>query len=108
MAHKLAAHGPRCHVSIQVEQPGTGKVPIEAFLSHVSMNGVAVLLPCELARGAFVLLRMRGGFGRMACERWATVKHCRRDSEGWAAGCEFQEPMSAADLTILLAHDLAV
>jgi len=49
-------------------------------------TGLAVLLPCPAGVGTLLRVRMPPEFGG----DWVSVevRHCRREADGWVAGCE--------------------
>jgi len=50
-------------------------------------TGMAVVLPCPAGVGTFLRVRVSSEYGE---DRWVAVevKYCRKEGEGWVAGCE--------------------
>jgi len=62
-----------------------------------------IVMPCQLARRAAILLRINGGFGRVSIECTGQVIHCRRSPGGWIAGIEFESPLTGEQIESLQA-----
>jgi hypothetical protein len=75
---------PPLHVTVKAD--GLPEGGDTAVRDHCP-RGLAVRLPCPAAPGSFLRVRLPLELGG---SDWVTVevKHCRKEEEGWIAGCE--------------------
>jgi hypothetical protein len=69
---------------------------VPAVKDH-SPTGLAVLLPCPAGVGSVLHVRLPPELGG---DKWVAVevKHCRREGDGWLAGCEILPDAAARRL----------
>src|SRR5262245_13845786 len=95
---------PRFNSSLRVEVEPTDGPPllIHGDSTNISRHGVAMILRRPLVRGERVLVILENPETGHMCERFAHTRHCRRAYGGYMTGCEFEEPLTEAQLDRLM------
>lgn len=80
----------RLHVVVYAENQ-----PVFGCAQDVSDNGLGIVVPCPLASGADVTLRLWSSFGAYSCRCEARIIHATRKPEGcYLVGAQFARPLA--------------
>ena len=86
------------------EAPQDNRPPrlMQGSSTNLSRHGVALILPRALPRNERVVLILEHPETGYRCQRPARPRHDRRVYGGWMIGCEFEEPLTEAELAQLV------
>jgi len=88
-------------------QSESGRRQVVGTATNLSRRGVALVLPCRLARDETILIRLERLDNGFSCESPASVQHDQPVSSGWMVGCQFHEPLSTVQFCGLLKRALS-